>query len=71
MTFWANWKMLKDVKHRQLVAEHGEDRMRFKALKANNILPQAIRDEYAEKMTNMPRYCHPNRILNMLLIAHK
>jgi hypothetical protein len=43
MTFWSNWKMLKDVKRRQALHEYGPMRSRLKALKENRILPQAMR----------------------------
>ncbi len=43
MTFWSNWKMLKDVKRRQALHEYGPLRSRLKALKENRILPQAMR----------------------------
>lgn len=53
MTFWANWRMKKDVKRRMLLHSVGEDRMRFKAMKANSILPQVIRDDFQDQMDNM------------------
>uniref|UniRef100_A0A915B102 WD repeat-containing protein 44 n=2 Tax=Parascaris univalens TaxID=6257 RepID=A0A915B102_PARUN len=65
MTFWSTWRMLRDVKRRRVLAELGPDRMRLKALKSNTILPQAIRDECAERLHNMDRYSRPNLILNM------
>uniref|UniRef100_A0A0M3ID65 28S ribosomal protein S15, mitochondrial n=1 Tax=Ascaris lumbricoides TaxID=6252 RepID=A0A0M3ID65_ASCLU len=65
MTFWSTWRMLKDIKRRRVLAELGPDRMRLKALKSNTILPQAIRDECAERLHNMDRYSRPNLILNM------
>ncbi|CAI2336998.1 unnamed protein product [Caenorhabditis sp. 36 PRJEB53466] len=65
MTFWATWRQLRDVKRRKQIQEVGADRMRLKALKFNTILPQAIRDEAADKMTNARRYDHPRLILNM------
>lgn len=71
MTFWSTWRMLRDVKRRKCLAEWGPDRMRYKALKENRILPQAVRDECAEIMFNMPRYSIPNRILNMCQFSGK
>uniref|UniRef100_A0A8R1DMF0 Uncharacterized protein n=1 Tax=Caenorhabditis japonica TaxID=281687 RepID=A0A8R1DMF0_CAEJA len=65
MTFWASWRQLRDVKRRQQIQEVGADRMRLKALKFNTILPQAIRDEAAEKMQKARKYDHPRLILNM------
>lgn len=66
MTFWATWRMLRDVRRRESLAEHGAERMRLKAIKFNTVLPQAIRDEAAERLHNgLPRYSRPNLILNM------
>jgi len=65
MTFWATWRTLRDIKRRKLLHEHGADRMRFKALKTNNILPRVIIDEFQERMNNLPKKSHPNLILNM------
>ncbi|KAI6221346.1 hypothetical protein M3Y99_01558600 [Aphelenchoides fujianensis] len=65
MTFWATWRMRRDVLRREILAELGPERMRLKALKWNTVLPQAIRDECAERLANMPRYAHPSLILNM------
>jgi small subunit ribosomal protein S14 len=66
MTFWAEWRMLRDVRRRESLAEHGAERQRLKAMHRNNILPQAIRDEVAERMLNgLPRYSYPRLILNM------
>ncbi|CAL2031850.1 unnamed protein product [Caenorhabditis brenneri] len=65
MTFWATWRQLRDVKRREQIQEVGADRMRLKAIKFNTILPQAIRDEAAEKMQKARKYDHPRLILNM------
>uniref|UniRef100_A0AC34F5H7 Uncharacterized protein n=1 Tax=Panagrolaimus sp. ES5 TaxID=591445 RepID=A0AC34F5H7_9BILA len=65
-TFWAEWRMLRDVRRRESLAIHGAERQRLKAMHRNNILPQAIRDEAAEKMLNgLPRASYPSLILNM------
>lgn len=69
MTFWATWRQLRDVKRRELVAETGADRMRLRALKWNTVLPQAIRDDAAAELENMPKYAVPRRILNMCMFT--
>lgn len=65
MTFWATWRMLRDVKRRQALEQYGPNRLRLKALKSNTILPQAIRDECADRLHNFPKASCPNLILNM------
>ncbi|CAD6195240.1 unnamed protein product [Caenorhabditis auriculariae] len=69
MTFWATWRQLRDVKRREQVQSVGADRMRLKAIKANTILPQAIRDEAAEKLFTASKYDHPRLILNMCMFT--
>lgn len=39
---WADWRMMKDVKRRNLLVKHGAERLRLKALKKNDLLPQEI-----------------------------
>uniref|UniRef100_A0A0N4Z640 28S ribosomal protein S14, mitochondrial n=1 Tax=Parastrongyloides trichosuri TaxID=131310 RepID=A0A0N4Z640_PARTI len=69
MTFWANWRQLRDVRRRRALAECGADRMRLKALKENTILPQALRDEMSDKLHNMNRYSRPSLILNLCMFT--
>ncbi|PAV80892.1 hypothetical protein WR25_06897 [Diploscapter pachys] len=69
MTFWATWRQLRDVKRRELIKETGATRMRMRALKWNTVLPQAIRDEAADYMDNMPKYSHPKLVLNMCMFT--
>ncbi|CAI4220751.1 unnamed protein product, partial [Auanema sp. JU1783] len=69
MTFWATWRQLRDVNRREVVQTTGADRMRLKALKENNVLPQAIRDEAAENLHNMPKYSRPRLVLNMCMFT--
>ncbi|KAI6191773.1 hypothetical protein M3Y97_00264400 [Aphelenchoides bicaudatus] len=65
-TFWATWRQLRDVKRREHIAELGPERMRLKAMKYNTVLPQALRDECADILTNkMPLYSQPGLVLNM------
>lgn len=65
MTFWATWRMLRDVRRREALAAVGPDLFRLKAMKLNTILPQAIRDECADKIYSFGDKPHPRRILNL------
>ncbi|KAL3104097.1 hypothetical protein niasHS_002124 [Heterodera schachtii] len=71
MTFWPHWRQLADIKRRRLVAEWGPMRMRYKAMKTNNILPRVIIDEFQERMDNMPRRAHPVLIIQMCQFTSK
>ncbi|CAJ0578626.1 unnamed protein product, partial [Mesorhabditis spiculigera] len=67
--FWATWRQLRDWKRRLSIQETGADRMRMKAIKANTILPQAIRDEAADYLLKMPKASHPKLTLNMCMFT--
>uniref|UniRef100_A0AC35TG67 Ribosomal protein S14 n=1 Tax=Rhabditophanes sp. KR3021 TaxID=114890 RepID=A0AC35TG67_9BILA len=69
MTFWANWRQLRDVRRRNAVHEAGPERLRLKALKENTVLPQALRDEMGEKLHVMNSHTRPNLILNMCMFT--
>jgi ribosomal protein S14 len=84
MTFWASWRQAADVRRRRIFAEYGPDRLRYKAMKTNNVLPRAIIDEFAvcffkanrdylypikEKMLNMPKAAHPQYCLKMCMFT--
>lgn len=71
MTFWANWRQLADVRRRRTFAQLGPDRMRYKAMKTNTILPRAIIDEFQERMNTMPKAAHPKQILNLCQFTGK
>lgn len=64
MSFQQNFS-----RRRELIQEVGPDRMRLKALKENTVLPQAIRDEAAEKLHGMSKYSHPRLVLNMCMFT--
>uniref|UniRef100_A0A915Q347 Renin receptor-like C-terminal transmembrane spanning segment domain-containing protein n=1 Tax=Setaria digitata TaxID=48799 RepID=A0A915Q347_9BILA len=65
MTFWSTWRMKRDVKRRNLLAELGPDRVRLKALKCNTILPEMIRTESAKKLHNFPKGSCPNLVQHL------
>jgi len=70
MTFWASWRMLRDIRRRECLAEYGAERMRLKAIKWNTVLPQAVRDQASERLHDgLPRYSRPNLILNMCMFT--
>ncbi|KAI1724397.1 WD domain, g-beta repeat domain-containing protein [Ditylenchus destructor] len=67
--YWTNWVMQRDYRHRAQLANRGEDRLRFKAMTRCTTLPQAIRDEFQEKLNKFPAHCHPKRIYNMCMFT--
>lgn len=69
MTFWPSWRAKRSVKYRLAVKQHSEQRLRYKALKENTILPQAIRDEAAEMLKKLPRNSSPKLVVNECLVT--
>ena len=49
---WANWHMRKDYLRRKCLAEHAPDRLRYVALKKNDILPVEIQVSFFSSSNN-------------------
>lgn len=54
--------MIKDVRKRKCVAEHGIDRLRVNALRKNNILPIELRELASAEIHAQPRDSSITRI---------
>nr|CAG4636715.1 EOG090X0MNX [Eubosmina coregoni]SVE70218.1 EOG090X0MNX [Eubosmina coregoni] len=61
---WTDWRMVKDVKRRLCLVEHGAERMRLKAIKKNDLLPVEIREVGFKMMDALPRDSSIIRIRN-------
>lgn len=40
--YYVDWRMLRDVKRRQVAFEYAEERLRINALRKNTILPKEL-----------------------------
>lgn len=40
--YYTDWKMLRDVKRRQMAYEYADERLRINALRKNTILPKEL-----------------------------
>lgn len=40
--YYVDWRMLRDVKRRQMAYEYADERLRFNALRKNTILPKEL-----------------------------
>lgn len=69
MTFWATWRQAANVRRRQAFATYGPDRVRYKAMATNNILPRAITDEFREKLRALPKDAHPKLVIKMCMFT--
>lgn len=45
-SYYVDWRMLRDVKRRQMAFEYADERLRINALRKNNILPKALQVKY-------------------------
>ncbi|XP_041471990.1 28S ribosomal protein S14, mitochondrial-like [Lytechinus variegatus] len=58
-SYYADWKMIRDVKRRRLVKEHHRDRLRINCIRKNTILPDEIREVADQEIASFPRdSCH-------------
>ncbi|XP_071478202.1 small ribosomal subunit protein uS14m-like [Diadema antillarum] len=58
-TYYADWRMLRDVKRRRLVKEHHRDRLRVNCIRKNTILPDEVREIADQEIAAFPRdSCH-------------
>lgn len=54
-TKYADWRMIKDVRKRKCVEEHGVDRLRVNSLRKNDILPIELREMADLEIAAQPR----------------
>ncbi|CAD5114180.1 DgyrCDS3322 [Dimorphilus gyrociliatus] len=68
---YVDWLMLRDVKRRKLTAEYAQERMRYKALINNNILPEDLRESADMDMRKLPRDSLRWRIVDRCVITSR
>lgn len=61
-TKYADHRMIKDVRKRRCVAEHGAERLRVNALRKNDILPLELREIASAEIHAQPRDSSITRI---------
>uniref|UniRef100_A0A3Q2Q2Z0 Uncharacterized protein n=1 Tax=Fundulus heteroclitus TaxID=8078 RepID=A0A3Q2Q2Z0_FUNHE len=44
-SYYVDWRMLRDVKRRQMAFEYADERLRMNALRKNTILPKELQVE--------------------------
>merc|ERR1712243_445283 len=52
---YANWKMVKEIKHRKAVKEYAFERLNVNALRKNKILPAEIKEIADAEIAALPR----------------
>ncbi|XP_077990500.1 small ribosomal subunit protein uS14m-like [Glandiceps talaboti] len=54
-TYYADWRMLRDVKRRRLVKQYAVQRLRINSLRKNNILPRELQVFADKEIHALPR----------------
>nr|XP_033772214.1 28S ribosomal protein S14, mitochondrial [Geotrypetes seraphini] len=70
-SYYVDWKMLRDVKRRQMAFEYADERLRINALRKNTILPKELQDVADKEIAAMPRDSCPVRIRNRCVLTSR
>ncbi|KAG9338479.1 hypothetical protein AGOR_G00243100 [Albula goreensis] len=70
-SYYVNWKMLRDVKRRQLAFEYADERIRINALRKNTILPKELQEVADKEIAALPRDSCPVRIRNRCVMTSR
>ncbi|CAB1449884.1 unnamed protein product [Pleuronectes platessa] len=62
--YYVNWRMLRDVKRRQMAFDYADERLRINALRKNTILPKELQEVADKEISALPRDSCPVRIRN-------
>ncbi|XP_038051887.1 28S ribosomal protein S14, mitochondrial-like [Patiria miniata] len=54
-TYYADWRMLRDVKRRRLFKEYGVERRRINCIRKNTILPDELKEIADREIAALPR----------------
>nr|XP_046263485.1 28S ribosomal protein S14, mitochondrial [Scatophagus argus] len=69
--YYVDWRMLRDVKRRQMAFDYADDRLRINALRKNTILPKELKDEADKEIATLPRDSCPVRIRNRCVMTSR
>ncbi|XP_037538181.1 28S ribosomal protein S14, mitochondrial [Nematolebias whitei] len=69
--YYVNWKMLRDVKRRQIAFDYADERLRINALRKNTILPKELQAIADEEIAALPRDSCPVRIRNRCVMTSR
>ena len=61
-TGWGKWPIRKDVMYRMLVQEKADEQLRLRAMVHARMLPNTVRDEAVERLTQMPFWSVPSNL---------
>uniref|UniRef100_A0AAR2IL62 Uncharacterized protein n=1 Tax=Pygocentrus nattereri TaxID=42514 RepID=A0AAR2IL62_PYGNA len=65
--YYVDWRMLRDVKRRQMAYEFADTRLRINAIRKNTLLPKELQEVADKEIAALPRDSCPVRIRNSIL----
>ncbi|MCJ8731854.1 hypothetical protein PDJAM_G00204350 [Pangasius djambal] len=69
--YYVNWRMLRDVKRRQMAYECADTRLRINAIRKNTLLPKELQEVADKEIAALPRDSCPVRIRNRCVITSR
>ncbi|XP_060778757.1 28S ribosomal protein S14, mitochondrial [Neoarius graeffei] len=69
--YYVDWRMLRDVKRRQMAYEYADTRLRINAIRKNTLLPKELQEVADKEIAALPRDSCPVRIRNRCVITSR
>ncbi|XP_037314612.1 28S ribosomal protein S14, mitochondrial [Pungitius pungitius] len=70
-SYYVDWRMLRDVKRRQMAFDYANERLRINALRKNTILPKELQEVADKEIAALPRDSCPVRIRNRCVMTSR
>ncbi|XP_056323223.1 28S ribosomal protein S14, mitochondrial [Danio aesculapii] len=70
-SYYVDWRMLRDVKRRQMAFEYADTRLRINAIRKNTILPKELQEIADKEIAALPRDSCPVRIRNRCVLTSR
>ncbi|CAL8320410.1 unnamed protein product [Arctogadus glacialis] len=70
-SYYVDWRMLRDVKRRQMAFDYADQRVRINALRKNTILPKELQEVADKEIAALPRDSCPVRIRNRCVMTSR
>ncbi|XP_063076316.1 28S ribosomal protein S14, mitochondrial [Engraulis encrasicolus] len=69
--YYVDWRMLRDVKRRQMAFDYADTRLRINALRKNTLLPKELQEVADKEIAALPRDSCPVRIRNRCVLTSR
>ncbi|KAM4861358.1 small ribosomal subunit protein uS14m [Thomomys bottae] len=69
--YYVDWKMLRDLKRRNMAFEYAEERLRINSLRKNTILPKYLQEVADQEIAALPRDSCSVRIRNRCVMTSR